>query len=119
MSHTPEPWELFFETSIGVRDSSNSSSHGEINFIAMAVKHDFENAKENAARIVDCVNFCAGADSDTLKNVRASELLSICGELLIRLTSMDNVSKRCAVILPSEQTELLIEKAEKLLEKCK
>lgn len=119
MSHTPEPWILRQKNRIGVTDKSDTQSYGMLNVIAKVDEYDFENWEENAKRIVECVNFCEGISSDLIKNVRASELLSICGELLIRLTSMNNVSKRCAVILPSEQTELLIEKAEKLLEKCK
>ncbi len=45
------------------------------------------------------------------------ELIAMCGELLISITSMQNFARFGAVLPANEGVELLIKKAEKLLEK--
>jgi len=91
MSHSPEPWKLIDEPrNCHYRDALLGSyeretqycwyiadARGNSNFVADLITGISERDKENAERIVACVNACAGIPTDLLVNKYARLLVSI------------------------------------------
>lgn len=76
MNHTPEPWEVRFDKeSIPPYSITNSSDYDVADVYGWTLvkfnesKPSIEVEKANAARIVACVNGCAGLDPDAYREV--------------------------------------------------
>lgn len=77
MTHSPTPWRLSVTTMFGTTNADGSFgavigqthyAHGEVSYAA---------ARENAERIVACVNACDGIDTDVLAGWTAASGMSI------------------------------------------
>jgi hypothetical protein len=62
--HTPEPWEI---TEVGEYCGDIISSKGDVRAICQ-LSTGHKNHKVNGKRIVACVNFCRGYDTEILRN---------------------------------------------------
>lgn len=81
MTHSPTPWRLSVTTMFGTTNADGSFgavigqthyAHGEVSYAA---------ARENAERIVACVNACDGIDSEDLSRMSLKGLQTRCLDL--------------------------------------
>lgn len=69
MSHTQEPWVLEKN-----RPYIIQPSHPSFNWIASVQTSNVENWEDNARRIVACVNWCAGIETEKLEKLVGADI---------------------------------------------
>ena len=120
MSHTKEPWR------IGLPPPNGEQTIGDLTGMMVAVTttgHGVE-SKENARRIVACVNACAGIPTDVLEDrsiLKASAdimqqldgLLAVIAEIEINADEVMEFDECVGMVVPIEDYKRLIEVAAK------